>query len=212
MISILILTIAKRKQFLDRLLVNLFKQIGGDEKEIICIHNLTRYIISDFEILIHKNETANIGKKRNDLLQAATGDYVCFFDDDDTPTEHYIPTLREGIKSNPDCISLRGIMTTNGKNPEIFEHSIKHKEYATNPDAALNSPSWVEMMGGKIKYIRYPNHLNLIRSSIAKQFKFREINHGEDTDWATQIFNSGLLKTEYYHSNIIYNYLYRTKK
>jgi hypothetical protein len=93
---------------------------------------------------------------------------------------------------------LRGIITFDGETPELFEHSIKYKEYKT-----VDNP---------VKYERYPNHLNCIKSSIAKQFKFPEINHGEDTDWATQIFNSGLIKTEHYIDSVMYHYNFITRK
>jgi len=135
-----------------------------------------------------------IGYKRNELMKCAVGEYVCFFDDDDVPSKTYISNLLQGIKSGSDCCSLRGVITWNGDNPEIFEHSIKYNAYTTN------------VTGEPIKYERYPNHLNAIKTSIAKQFKFPEINHGEDTDFATQIFQSGIIKTEHYIDEVIYHY------
>ena len=82
---------------------------------------------------------------------------------------------------------------------KIFEHSIDYKEYKTNP------PTFA------ITYERYPNHLNVIKTDIAKQFKFPEISFGEDTSFATQVFKSGLLKTEGYIGDVIYHYKYKTK-
>lgn len=140
-----------------------------------------------------------IGAKRNYLLEKADGEYVCFFDDDDTPSRDYIDTVLEGIKTGKDCLSLRGVITWDGDNPEVFEHSIRYPAYVTNHT-------------GFPKYERYPNHLNVIKSSIAKQFKFPEINHGEDTDWASQIKNAGLIKTEHYIDKVIYHYKYVTSK
>ena len=61
-------------------------------------------------------------------------------------------------------------------------------------------------------YERYPNHLNCIKSSIAKQFKFPEINFGEDTLWADKVFKSGLIKTEHFIDKVIYHYKYITNK
>lgn len=151
------------------------------------------------EILIDKdNGEKSIGEKRNALLERATGEYVCFFDDDDIPSNDYIERIFDGINKGVDCCSLMGIIRIDNGSPEIFEHSIKYKEYATTDN--------------KVKYERYPNHLNVIKSSIAKQFKFPSINHGEDTDWATQIFKSGLVKTEHYIDKVIYNYIYTSKK
>jgi len=142
------------------------------------------------------SERMSIGEKRNLLLHKANGEYVTFIDDDDAIAEDYISRLLHGIETNPDCISLKGIMTTNGTNPEHFEHSIKYSAYRTTAN--------------EIKFERYPNHLNCIKASIAKQFKFPLINHGEDTDWATQIFNSGLLKKEFYTDKVLYYYQYKT--
>lgn len=186
-LSILIPTLESRSEYYMSLMAELNKQIDACKSDYT-IETLT---YSD-------NGEAKIGAKRNNLLLNANGKYVCFFDDDDFPSEHYISELIKGMEKGADCISLRGIMTTNGKNPEIFEHSIKYNSYKTTKN--------------EIKYERYPNHLNCIKASIAKQFKFKESNWGEDTDWATQIFNSGLIKTEYYTEEILYHYRYISNK
>jgi len=82
----------------------------------------------------------------------------------------------------------------------MFEHSIRYNAYKTNPD------------GYEVRYERFPNHLNCIKSSIAKQFIFPEKNHGEDTDWATQVHRSGLIQTEHYIKEVIYYYDYISNK
>lgn len=184
-ISILIPTLDERRHLYQRLIGILKSDIGYDSSLI--------EILSD-----SRGRYCSIGQKRNDLLKSAKGDYVVFIDDDDIVCTDYIAQLLKGIEGNPDCCSLKGLMTTNNLNPEAFEHSIKYFEYKTTEN--------------KIKYERYPNHLNCIKASIAKQFKFPETNFGEDTDWATQIFKSGLIKTEYYISKTIYYYQYKNKK
>jgi len=148
------------------------------------------------------NGERSTGVKSNSLMQQATGKYLCRFDADDLPTIHYMQVLAEGIRRDVDCISLMGIMTTNGERPEIFEHSLKYSEYRTNHEASI----------GQVKYERFPNHLSCIRASIAKQFTYPDKTISEDTEWAVKVFNSGLLKTEYYDSRVIYNYLYKTNK
>lgn len=184
-LSILICTLDGRESSFNKLIKELSWQLAG--KPVIC------------EVLYEKdNGEKTTGQKRNKLLERAMGEYVCFIDDDDEISPNYINILLEAIKTNPDCVSLRGVMTTSGQNPETFEHSIRYKAYRTT-----NNP---------IKYERYPNHLNCIRASIAKQFKFPEINHGEDTNWATQIFKSGLIKSEFYTDEILYYYRYNPIK
>lgn len=188
-LSILICHLPNRKDFLNDLMDILKLQVYAFPQGCI-------------EILIDPHPTDNIGKKRTRLLDRAKGEYVCFIDDDDRVSLYYIPFIYEGILKGVDCCSLTGEITEDGKNPLLFEHSIKYKIYRTITDS----------LPGEIHYERYPNHLNCIKSSIAKQFKFPEKNHGEDTDWATQIFKSGLIKTEHYIPEIIYYYDYRSKK
>ena len=154
---------------------------------------LQKQDLTGVEILTEIDSGINsIGYKRNKLLDRAKGEYVAFIDDDDMISSDYIYKIMYAIESKPDCCSLMGVISWDGKNEEIFEHSIKYKEYKTT-----NNP---------IRYERYPNHLNVIKTSIAKQFKFEEINHGEDTAWATQIFKSGLIKTEAPIEGVIYHY------
>ena len=180
-LSILICTIASRVESLQKLLMELHRQIGSEKIEIII------------------NESGEkVGAKRNELLQLAEGEYVCFFDDDDYPEKNYIKNILAGIEKGVDCCSLKGKYIVDDTLTSFFEHSIKYPAYKTTEN--------------EIKYERFPNHLNAIKSTIAKQFKFPEINHGEDTDWATQIFNSGLIKTEHYINEVIYNYNYKTNK
>lgn len=157
---------------------------------------------SEVEILrdLRAKGVATIGAKRNSLLMRAAGEYVVFCDDDDALAPAYLKHIFDGIRNRVDVVSLKGIITTDGRNPLVFEHSIKYGAYKTNPD------------GSEIKYERYPNHLNAMKASIARQFKFPETNFGEDTDWATQIFKSGLLKEEHYVSDITYYYKYVSKK
>lgn len=186
-LSILICTIPSRLNFFLRVYSILEKQITSTDL---------------IEVLAMDNEIMTIGEKRNSLLQAAKGEYLCFIDDDDRVSDNYIELLIEGINKGVDCCSLKGIITEDGQNPLIFEHSIKYGIYRTVTDSQL----------GEVRYERYPNHLNCIKSSIAKQFKFPEKNHGEDTDWATLIHQSGLIKTEHYIPEVIYHYEYRNKK
>ena len=140
---------------------------------------------------------ASIGYRRNTLLGRANSKYVCFFDDDDMPTEHYINKMVAGMLQDVDCCSLKGIYTVNGQNPEIFEHSIKYNIWKTNEGTQYPN----------VKYERPPNHLNCIKSDIAKQFKFRDISHGEDNDWSDVLRDSKKIQTEYYIEQPIYQYL-----
>lgn len=176
-LSILIPTIKRDEILYHRLLKKLHTQTLG---------------LGVVDVLTESCETDSIGTKRNKLLERATGDYLCFIDADDDISDNYIEMLLDGTKTNCDCMSLRGEYSVNGVFDGLFEHSIRYDKWET--------------VDGPIKYLRCPNHLNMIRSDIAKQFKFPEVNWGEDAKWSFAIQNSGLLKKEYYIDETLYYY------
>lgn len=151
----------------------------------------------EIEVITNDSEHS-VGRKRNDLLRQAKGEYVCFIDDDDAISNDYISEMVNGCLSGKDCVSLRGVITFDGGTPELFEHSLKYDKWSTT--------------NNDIKYERYPNHLNAIKASIAKQFAYPQINFGEDHDWSTQVHKSGLIKSEHYIDKVLYYYKYVTMK
>lgn len=182
-LSVLICTMAKRKATFDILVSDLNSQIHI-------------YSLEGVEIISECDEgQMTIGAKRNLLLSQATGEYLCFIDDDDSIDSEYLLKILKALESSPDCVQMIGVMSTDGFNLKRFEHSIAHSVYYDNNGI----------------YYRYPNHLNPIKSKIAKQFKFPEKSFGEDTDWATQIRDSGLLQIEEEIDRPIYHYLYSRK-
>lgn len=174
LLSILICSLKKRKKELNRLLSILKPQLNEDVEVITMVDD----------------GKCEIGKKRNTLLKKASGKYVCFIDDDDLITEDYVNKILSGCLYNPDSIGIEGIITTNGKDPKIFKHSIRYEKWGTIDDV----------------YVRSPNHLNPIRRSIALKIMFEEISHGEDWKFSHEIFKH--LKKEYYIKGPIYKYLY----
>ena len=187
-LSILICTLPKRKSQLDGLIESLSTQISKN--------NLGKQV----EIIVDSDEAISIGVKRNILLSKAKGEYLCFIDDDDAVADYYIEELFKAIDSKRDCASLKGVITWDGENPQVFEHSLKYKEYRN------------DLRYQEVAYERYPNHLNCIKSSIAKQISFTDKNHSEDTDFADELFKSGLIQSEYYIDKILYYYRYAREK
>lgn len=186
-LSILICTLESRKKLFDKLFYGLVEQ--------------TKNFGNDVHVLIEcDNGEKSIGEKRNELLERATGEYLVMIDDDDEIPNDYVDLLMKAVESGCDCASLRGKYYIDGKFEGIFEHSIKYAEWKTNNN------------GAEVRFERFPNHLNLIKSSIAKQFRYPEKNFGEDFDWSTKVHKSGLIKTEYYISEILYQYKFITIK
>ena len=187
-LSILICTLPSRIIVFEKLRSKLISQAKAN--------NLEDHI----EILSNADESISIGNKRNLLLKESKGLYVCFIDDDDDIADYYIEELSKVVESDKDCASLKGIITWDGERPEIFEHSIKYQSYKN------------DLKNQEVVYERYPNHLNCIKSDIAKQIAFTDKNFSEDTDYADMLFASGLIKTEFTIDKILYYYLYATKK
>lgn len=173
-LSILVCSLSSRADKLKRLMDTLTPQLN-DLVEVI--------VKTD-------NGEIPIGKKRNALIDEATGDYVAFVDDDDLVSSDYVNKILDATDTNPDCCGIQGIITFQGKNPKIFIHSLKYKE-------------WFEQNG---IYYRCPNHLNPIKRAIAVQVRFQEVNFGEDKDFSTRVLP--LLKEERFISGVVYHYLY----
>lgn len=142
------------------------------------------------------NREMLIGDKRNQLLRMANGEYVAYVDDDDMVSDNYIQLVMGGIERDVDCCSLVGEITFDGLNPKKFIHSLDYTE-------------WFEK--GNI-YYRSVNHLNCIKTSIARQIGFPQKNHGEDYDYSMALKLSGLLKTEHKIEQTIYYYNYISNK
>jgi glycosyltransferase involved in cell wall biosynthesis len=173
-LSILICSLSSRADKLQRLMTVLEPQLNEHT-----------------ELLIKTdNGEIPIGKKRNILLDESTGDYVAFVDDDDLVSDDYVRKILDAIQTNPDCCGMQGVITFQGRNPRMFIHSLKYKE-------------WFEKNN---VYYRCPNHLNPVKRSIALQVKFPETNFGEDRDFSTRLYP--LLKEERFISGVIYHYLY----
>jgi len=143
------------------------------------------------EVLYDSSGNISIGKKRNLLMNRALGTYCCFIDDDDNVTDDYFKVI-ENSGLVYDCISLNGMRYSNGSRDRPFYHSLKYTKWSTDENG----------------YYRNPNHLNPMKTEIAKQIRFPLINNYEDRAFSEQLLKSGLLKTEYTHDKLQYLYFF----
>jgi hypothetical protein len=185
-LSILIPSTYDRAEMLKTLLQELYKQINecmaSDEVEVLTL-------IDDKKM--------PTGTKRNLLLQKCTGKYSVFIDSDDWVYEYYIKEILSAVQSDCDALGINGIITTNGG--DLKQWFI-----------AKDNPYRAAIINGKEVYLRYPNHITIIRTSISKQFMFPDVWSGEDYHWCTQIHQSGLIKTETIIEKPMYHYRYST--
>ncbi len=179
--SILIPTLTERRECFKTIFTKLLRQIEAAQLQ------------EHVEIVFYRDNCDEpVGFKRNQLLAGASGKYTCFVDDDDDIHDEYITMIYEKLLEDKDCVKLVGIYNFDNKWQKVFIHSLSYRSYFEKNHV----------------YYRPPNHLNPIRHSIAIQFKFPDAkNFGEDTDWAMQICNSGILQSEascdepYYYYN-----------
>lgn len=151
-------------------------------------------------VLIDNGEKPT-GTKRNELMMMAKGEYLIGHDDDDLPPGWYVEELLIACQSGADCFAMSGIMTTNGVNEKRWFIS-KELDYKAVIDD-----------NGREVYHRYINHITGVRASIARRIKFPDLTVGEDFQWATELKNSGLLKTEYKIDRFpMYHYRFRQQK
>ena len=161
---------------------------------------LTPQLTDEVEVLTDIDDgQMTTGKKRNNLIQRAKGDYVVFVDDDDEVASSYVDDILQAAQQDADCIVFSGWMTTNGIMRRDFHLSIHH-------------PYTAVTRNGKEEYLRYPNHITPIKRAIASMVQFPNQVIGEDYIWATAIHNQGLLKSEVKIHKMLYHYRYQTHK
>lgn len=180
-LSILICTIPERQEKFNNLKKKLFNQIFEHKVEVEVIS-------------ICDNKEMTIGRKRNDLLQMAKGEYICFIDDDDDVSDDYVQLICSKTISKPDCIGTQGIITFDGTNQRQWYIS---KDYGR----------WYEENN---VYYRTPNHLSPVKRELALQVGFPDVNFSEDNDYSHRLYP--LLKTEEKIEKNIYFYHYISNK
>ena len=182
-LSVCIATVPKRSAMLARLVDYLLDQIARDAPR-------KAEVITDAG-------PGTIGEKRQRLLERARGHFVAYVDDDDWIAHDYIAQIVSAVERVPtaDCLSLWGVITENGDNPQRFHHSIQYDGWYRTADGL---------------YARTPNHLNAVRRDIALQVGFEPKQFGEDHQYSKGI--RPLLKTEVPIDSILYHYWFRGDK
>jgi glycosyltransferase involved in cell wall biosynthesis len=189
-LSILIPTLESRRDKFHKLFLGLDSQCRRVYEFLYGDIMAWRY--PPIEIAYFKdNGELSIGAKRQKLLERATGDYICFIDDDDMVPDDYVEKVLNAIETEPDCCSLTGELHWPNGGIERFEHSIDYDKWEKKDNV----------------YLRYPNHLNTVKRELALQVGFKDMGHGEDKDYSDRL--KPLLKTEAKIEGVIYHYMVR---
>jgi hypothetical protein len=182
--TILVPTIGRRREQFRKLAVELLTQA---EPRLGAVRVLAFY---------NQGEQP-LSHVRQALVQAATGTYVSFVDDDDRVPEFYVEQVRTAIHAYvaqrqheqhglaieypnglPDQVGWRMQHYADGQPSKPTFHSLEYT-------------GWYEDRNG---YYRDVSHLNPVRRELALQVDFRRGDPPEDVSWVNQM--RGLVKTE----------------
>jgi glycosyltransferase involved in cell wall biosynthesis len=188
-LSILICSHTARRPLMDRM-----------------VHHLEHqriFVIDGVEILTATNDDyMERGKTRNQLLDAARGEYCCFVDDDDVVSDDYIEKILAALENKPDICGITGqvIQLRYPVTTRLFHLSVAHPEVFSLP---IKGPEREEL-----GISRFASHLCPIRTEIARQVRFpKDVKH-EDNGYSGRLQEAGLLR-ETIIEGVIYYYFYR---
>ncbi len=183
LLSILIPSLECRKDYFDDLLDLLYDQI---EMEKLQDTVEVRTLVSNGEF--------SIGTARNRLLAKATGDYVCFCDDDDEISPLYLYKLVEALISEEDIDAVGFKIEAWIDSQFIDTWSIRARPTIQERQSSVTGIS----------------HLLPIWRDIAQTFTFPDANGGEDIAYSNAI--RPLIKKEIFLPDVLYYYYKRTDK
>ena len=184
-LSILICSLEKRKEQLAELLAELNLQITSCDATAIV------EVITEVD-----SKQITTGAKRNNLLNKASGKYICFIDDDDHIYPNYIKLILEATESDADCIATTGIYSINGGHPVKWRLS---KDFIDEDkfDSQIN----------EIVYFRRANHLTPVKRLLALQAMFPDQSNAEDKEYSSRL--NPFLQSEVEIKELIYHYDYK---
>jgi glycosyltransferase involved in cell wall biosynthesis len=115
------------------------------------------------------NQRRFIGDKRNDLMDAANGQFFVFVDDDDEIATDFVDAILAAISEfqRADCIAFDKELWLDGRLSRIMhcyvgagENKLTHREWEMSP-----------------------NHIAVWRTDRVRDVRFKSMNMGEDNDW-----------------------------
>ena len=177
-VSFLIASIPGREESLSRLIQSIHEKMARLAPHL-------QYTIN----LGFDNREMSIVAKRQRLIQESKGKYSAFIDDDDEITDAYIEDLSETIAGSYPVMRLRGRVDS-----YTFTHSLE------------NDLSGMMALGEV--FLRPPNHLNPVLTSIAVMIQYNDVPRGEDLDWSIRMAKSKFLTSEYRTDDSRIHYIY----
>jgi hypothetical protein len=177
MLSILMPTTPERAEMFSYLYENVLSQVD------YC--HSTHESLGQVEVLVDDSKRfldggLSIGKKREKLLMMSEGKYVCFLDSDDDISPDYVETLLRLCQDDSDVCS--------------FSSFAKLSNYWMLVDMSIKNESNEESKPGII--YRRPWHICPVKSQIAKQINFEDVNYSEDWLWMEKVLEGCITESK----------------
>lgn len=174
-LSIMIATMHKRAEQFRRLMAVLGGQLTGEVE-----------LLTDID-----NGEKTIGSKRQNLLNRAGGQYVCYVDDDDIVSADYVSELLQAInKTKPDCVGF------------WYESCCMATGHKRTVEVSLHTKA--KGIKEEILTHRYTNHLTPVKRDIALQVGFEDISVNEDNQYSRGVVK--IARTEWLINKVLYYY------
>lgn len=189
-LSILIPSIPERIKMLNNLLGIFYRQIH-DLNTLHPMLGTVEVLFDDSKKYLHGG--LSIGKKREGLVQRATGKYLCFCDVDDLPAPNYIESLVRLCQKDKDVVTFRNFTKTEFY-WTVIDMGLGNEDEQSSPDRIIKRNCW---------------HICPIRSEIAKKHLFPDINYSEDSEWMRRVLSE--CHTEVHTDEILHSYQHSVK-
>ena len=179
-LTIMIPTTFDRREQFSKLCLFVYKQIFENN-----LHDEVELIWDE------DNKEKSIGKKRQDLLQRAKGEYIVGIDSDDWIADTYVIDIVNAIKNNEDVDHI-GFYENCNINGEISKSifSIKFKQWQTIDNYN----------------IRCANPKSVIKKIKALQIGYEDMRYGEDKVFSERV--TSILISEQFIDKELYFYRY----
>ena len=185
-LSVLIPTTPERVEMFTKLFNEVHKQAE--------YFRTTHPSLGKIEILVDSSKRfldggLSVGKKRESLVQRATGYYLCFLDSDEEVSPDYLETILRMCYQDKDICTFKAMAKLHNFWTVVdMRLAYKHNEQVT-PDFTVRRRPW---------------HICAVRSVFAKAFEFSDKNNAEDFEWMDKVLQS--CETETHTDKIIFCY------
>lgn len=143
-------------------------------------------------LILIDNKIRTVGRKRDNLIQSAVGQFVAFVDDDDDISNDYVLQLTNAIKENPnvDVITFKQncFIENYPKSVAVFGLQNENESYVP----------------GTI-FKRKPYHVCAWNKKLAQKYRVPSNNISEDAGWVSQMWKDA--KTEHFIDKALHAYI-----